>query len=534
MESVPPIRPELLAAKIEKIQNFQFPELLDQLAHDPRLAEVLWFLQFISQPANYPGGLTRFASDFIAAQSDRIGTVHMRKAKAKAGRYSAADAIAILHDLSDDAVRALFGSETWLIENEFLCSSKAEYWEDSPPKKSPLSRSQCNALLADRLTDKSAHKICVEAAKNHLVEYLKRVCEVAHVGFRNSKTESVSGHRYLDASIPEGSPWYFANVADALLAFMSDREASVRSRIADTEITRLVTRWIQKSRNTKQSVMITGNSRFGKTEAVKMNAEIAPGSCRLVQTPDSTAIGDLLREVARVLGLDVPLHSSVRELRERIEYVLRFSNLQLIFDESQMLLPGAFSRNTAPARLNWVRRSMMDRNIPVVFVCTPQSYLPAKNRFVRATGFAMEQFDERILKTVELPKELSEDDLLAVARIHFPNQREEYLQFIVDQAIATERNFVSDIGKIALLAKDNAQEAGRKLPILADIEAAMADVLPTPKQSAIAETAVSNNGAKLTRRRRCKASAKPLQPSRTSVETLPIPTREKRPEMISV
>jgi hypothetical protein len=50
-------------------------------------------------------------------------------------------------------------------------------------------------------------------------------------------------------------------------------------------------------------------------------------------------------------------------------------------------------------------------------------------------GFAMEQFDERILKTVQLPEELCEADLLAVARIHFPELASEYLQFVVNTAL---------------------------------------------------------------------------------------------------
>jgi hypothetical protein len=105
----------------------------------------------------------------------------------------------------------------------------------------------------------------------------------------------------------------------------------------------------------------------------------------------------------------------------------------------------------------------MDQGVPAVFVCTPQSYLPARRRFVNPTGFAMEQFDERILKSVHLPEELCEADLLAVARIHFSELADEYLQFVVNTALATKRNFVSDIKKIATLAKDSAREHGRKL-----------------------------------------------------------------------
>ena len=241
---------------------------------------------------------------------------------------------------------------------------------------------------------------------------MKRLCEQPDVSFY----PRVRGKH---GSI-EGAPWYFANVASALLDFIESRRETLRARIAETEITKVVFRWMTKSLNTKRAVMISGNSRFGKTEAVKLFVEMNPGNCRLVNTPATGALGDLVREVAKSLGMEVGPHNAGRELRERVDYVLRFSHLLLCFDESQFLLPAAFTRNTAPARLNWIRRSVMDQDVPAVFVCTPQSYLPAKKRFLKATGFAMEQFDERILKTVHLPEELSEADLLAVARVHFP------------------------------------------------------------------------------------------------------------------
>jgi AAA domain len=328
----------------------------------------------------------------------------------------------------------------------------------------------------------------------------------------------------------EGPPWYFANVADFLLAFMRGRAEVIRSSIADTEITQLITRWVRKSRNTNEAIMISGNSRFGKTEAIKAEAACNPGVCRLVDTRPGS-LSDLLREVAKSLGLEVGPKNSLQGLRDRIEYVLRFSRLQLIFEEAQFLLPHNYSRNTTPSRLNWVRRSIMDQNIATVFVCTPQSYEPAMNRFVATTGFAMEQFNERILKTVALPTVLSDEDLLAVMKIHFPNLRAEYLKFVVDEVMSTERNFVSDIKKIALLAKDNAQEAGRKLPILSDVEAAMAEVLPTKQQPASA-VAASDGGKvqtieppqkarpKPSIQRPCKSAAEPLPMRRRGLETL--------------
>lgn len=268
--------------------------------------------------------------------------------------------------------------------------------------------------------------------------------------------------------------------------------------------------------------MIFGNSRFGKTEAVKMLCTMEPGNFRMVNTPASNAIGDLFREVAKSLGIEVAAQNSVRDLRERIDYVLRFANLALCFDEFQAALPATYSRNTAPARLNWVRRSVMDQGLAAVFICTPQSYLPAKKRFLKATAFAMEQFDERILKTVQLPDELAEDDLLAVARIHFAGLAEDYLSVVVGAALATERNYISDIEKIATLAKDNAREEGRERPLLCDIEAAIADVL-TVAATRTAKPAPAKPGGPVATPipGPCNSTAAPLQTARISPAVLP-------------
>ncbi len=142
----------------------------------------------------------------------------------------------------------------------------------------------------------------------------------------------------------------------------------------------------------------------------------------------------------------------------------------------------------------------------------------------------MEQFDERLLKTVDLPGEPSEADLLAIARIHFPGLRDEYLHFIVDQAVATERNFVSDIEKIATLAKDNASENGREVPNLADVKAAMTDVLPTPNAPRPTQRQpLTIKPSPTPVQPPCTRSAEPMQSGRNTFETLPENRRETRP-----
>src|ERR1043166_3761338 len=289
MEAIQPIRPEILASKIEKIRNFEYPELLDQLSQEPQLVRAMWFLQWVSQPDNYAGGLSRFTADFVAAQFNQIGTAHMAKAKPHGDQYTLSDAIEILRELPYESRRELFDCDDAKLINLVFDNS------DESARRAPRldRRKRATALLVEGLTVKAMREICAKEAHEKLARYLKRVCEVPHVALRNPcPVEHDYSTTYADRVQPEGAPWYFRNVADALLAFMSARSLQIKARIANTEITELVTLWTEKSRRTKESVMFIGNSRFGKTEAVKMNAESDPGACRLVQTPDSTAIGD--------------------------------------------------------------------------------------------------------------------------------------------------------------------------------------------------------------------------------------------------
>jgi hypothetical protein len=514
-ERVPPIRTELLAAKIEKLENFELPELFDEFSEEPRLIRALWFLQWVSQPTNYAGGLSKFATELINASRDRVGTARMVKC-GSADSYHLRHAVEVFGEFPSSVRRALFGSNTYLFEAAFLPGAAEEIWHNDEPGDRERAvaehREELTGLLLAEVKPATLRSILCSHAADNLAEYFKELCELPHVSFRPRENS-------------HGAPWYFVDVANALLAFIEVRANALGKRVAQTEITQLISRWTAKSRSTRRPVTIAGSSRFGKTETIKLIAESDPGNCRLVNTPATNAVSDLLREVAKSLGLEVGPGSAGYALRERIDYVLRFSHLQFFFDESQLLLPAVYSRNTTPARLNWVRRSIMDQDIPAVFVCTPQSYLPAKQRFVKATGFAMEQFDERMLKTVHLPEELSEGDLLAVARIHFGELAEDYLRYVVDTVLATERNFVSDIEKIATLAKDNAREQGRNRPKFADIEAAIADVLPTaapiqPAQKVRPKTPMQ---------RPCKRVAPALPTRRNSFETLPIPNRETRP-----
>src|ERR1017187_5438711 len=72
------IRPEAVADKLAAIRNHEYPELLAQITAQPRLAEMMWFLQYTSMQ---PGGLVKFCADMLEQLPGRFGTATMRGVK---------------------------------------------------------------------------------------------------------------------------------------------------------------------------------------------------------------------------------------------------------------------------------------------------------------------------------------------------------------------------------------------------------------------------------------------------------------------
>ena len=466
-----PILPELVAAKLDKARNFENPAVLAEMEAEPRLGEMLWFLQWVSQPKNYPGGLARFAADLVDQSMDFLTTPTM---KAHAGKpYTEAVKQAILEELP----RSL----RWDREPEAGRSTPS--WELSGIEAEERRRKDEDRKQKNEADTKARHLRIQEAdvlnlisgdALERLAQYLEELCEKPAVRFRRSTSADLS-EAYFNAGVP---PRNFPQVAEAILRFMDRWRGAELAKIAETAITRQCFAWLEKAaRLPGRGVMIEGNSRFGKTDAIRAWCQAHPGRARFIRTPPAGGEAELLRAVASALGIDRSFRYRALDLRAEIEFVLLHSGLMLIFDESQFIFPASFSKNTTPARLNWIRCNLLDAGCPVVFIYTPQSYRSAKSKFVKATGLAIEQWEGRILKTV-LPSEVPREDLLAIARIHFRGVDERCVEWLVSMLAATERNYVSDVSNVATLAFFNAELAGRTTPKLADIKAALADVLP--------------------------------------------------------
>lgn len=452
------VRPEDLARKLAAIHNYEDPELLRQIEANPRIPEILWYLQAMSLR---PGGLARFVEALVnAVDLELFGTRSMRCAQTAV--YTFEQKVKIWEELPCK-YRPESGAS-------LVDPAEGDFWrEERPTEKERYEERAALVAYLKPWTDAYLRQICKNGAQAGLPAYLHQVCVDVEKPFKPACSER--GARFDEC-------WYMDDPL-AAVAFMMDLEASkVNRRLAHTAVSAKVFDALDYAFQERAMVRIEGDSRFGKTEAVRAWCDMRPGLARLVRVPSANGIPALMVAIADALGMETSYGSRTQRLRERIEYVLKHSGLFLVLDEAAFLLPQSYAATTAPARLNWVRTEIVDRGLPLALVVTPQDFVPAAERFRKKTGYAMEQFFGRIHRVVRLPSTLSEKDLVAVAKIHFNEMDDQFLSLIATYAECAE-NYLQAAEAIAKLARYNARKTGCSKMTLAIVESAIAEVIPS-------------------------------------------------------
>jgi AAA domain len=520
------IRPEAVAVKLAAIRNHEYPELLAQITAQPRLAEMMWFLEYTSMQ---PGGLVKFCADMLEQMPGRFGTETMRAAKRP--EYSLEEKHRIVGEVSTE-YRPVFIQKR---EREALWR---EVLNPEPVSKETLANERWEfEQFVKSWTAQEVREVCHRAAAEILPRYLEDLCVQPDKGFVQPSAYSLNNQK---------SPYWFMDDPVAAVFEMMDRRAKeVSKHLAMTAVSKKVFDALDYALQEKVMVRIEGDSRFGKTESIEAWASMRPGLARVVNVPSSNSVADLLRKVAEAMGIAAKYGTRAQVLRERVEYVLQQSRLFLILDEAAFLIPQNYTAETAPARLNWVRTEIVDRGLPLALAVTPQSFLPAVDRFVRKTGFAMQQFFGRTHRVVQLPDELEEADMIAVAQIHFPEMGDEYLALIADLARLSE-NYLQTVDAVAKLARYIARREGHRRITVSDIETAASEVIPrraVPVRDSARDTAQQSAARQAPRRAvsrplqaPLKCLARAVQPSRIQPAAATRPTlfsmRGARPESV--
>ena len=446
-----PIRPELLAAKLAAIRNYEYPQLLDQVTANPRLVETMWYLQAMSLR---PGGLLKFVDDLLAEFPERIGTPTMLRAGAKS--YSLADKLEIYGEIPG----------TSRFEIATIRDASIEILLDSTPEEIAVMEARDRRALEPVLKEMgpdSFRDICRRAALQALPEYFTAICTEKSAGFSD---DSFSG---------APKPWYFGDVLGAVAEFMDRSAVKLKQCLAMTDVTKLIFDRLDYALAEKVMVRIEGCSRFGKTESLSAWAEMRPGLARLVRVPCDNSMASFFKRIGEALGIDCSYGSNPSRLKERVEYVIQHGGLFLLLDEAHFLAPMNFTETTSPHRLNWVRTEIVDRHLPLAISVTPQAFKSAIDRFVKKTRYDMTQFWGREFLPCVLPEVLSEADLIAVARIHFPGLSDNALGYIANEARLSQ-NYLQAVEAISRRTRYLAAKRGGAVK-LKDVETAVSEVL---------------------------------------------------------
>lgn len=464
MNDIPPIRPEVVAAKLAALRNYDQPEILEQITKEPRLVELLWFIQWHSFQ---PGGLRKFVENFLSTSADLVGTPSMTRFGLPVEKYSSEQCLTVWREFPRSVQQALFPSDYSYVLGLVDSSSLPSGHEPEETIRKKL----------HELNYPEFKRRCLLHAQKSLPAYLASLCNEVSAGFSvnptlwGSEAERYSPFDWHD----NGVTWYFPNVIPALLSVMELQAKTISAKLAMTAVTVKVFDALDFCWEENALVHIEGDSRFGKTESVLAWANMHPGRARLVSLSSSNSDSDLYKNVAESLGMEVNL--SRTKLKDRVEYVLQNGRLGIIFDEASFLLPQRYDAHTPPSRLNWVRTQIVDKGLPLALCVTPQNYAHAMAKFVKRTGYNMQQFIGRTMRKVILPDELDECDLIAVAKIHFPEFDEDYLALIAAKATQSE-SYLMTMESVSKLSRFIAKRDGHKQVEMEDLELAFSEILP--------------------------------------------------------
>ena len=500
------IRPELVAKKFAAIRNGECPSVEDKIAEHPRYLELLLAIQAASMA---PGASSRYTADVLAEFPQRLGTATMRDITGT--KYTLEQKMAVWHELPNYA-RPSLPKGTSAAAEIFGNSTQAEL-----AALKANERRELESAMAE-FTPARFRTICERHAMKHLPEYLVRLCTESEVENCQRHDDELAAYMDRDQDVPEGAPdeawggrigetWYFDNLIGTLIEFMEQQAQKVQSALAMTAVIKEVCETVDEVLETHDPRLLRGNHRFGKTEGLKAKCDMHPGLLRLVTTPRGNSLRELLVRIAEALGIDTSYGCAIGPLLAKIQYIIDQTGIGLVFDEGAWLIPESYSKTTQPARLNWVRSALLDRNVPVVIAVTPQWYDDALQRYLKETKYAMEQFTGRV-PVVELPSILDETDLVRVAAVHFPEfKRKADLLEIASVALTAEA-FLKAIEQISKHARYRAKRDGD--PFTMDlVRKAIRDLFPKMSE-AKCEPASCVNGVPKGSGSRVKLTAQPL------------------------
>jgi len=433
--------------------------------------EIALFLQYIS---NLPGALEKLAAELLAAFPERIGTDEMHRFGLKpSGVYNA------------DQVRTLRDTFPFYLESEFLLPTYP---------------------VDDFI------KICRDNFLADVPTLLRQFC--LDPAFRIEQ---------LDLRT-------FRDLPAALIDYMDLWEKRTLADLVVTEVGAKVLEALNYSEDQKCLALVEGFARTGKTFIAKAWCAARPGRRRVVSLSEATSDKEFFREIAKALLAAASYGLKGNELRERVNDILRPGYLTLVIDEAHFLWPQRNIREASPRRIEWVRTSLANYDVPVVMIATHQ-FTKAQQQIEKHTNWSSEQLIGRIAFCAKLPDRLEKDDIAAVARFHLPEADARSITFLVDYVIASKKHLASiDHGVKA--ARHEASKAGRTTVTYKDVMIGFNNTVLPSDRNLVNTTHEAETGTASRKNGQSKVYALPVQPQPLKTISTPIPERDSGTALI--
>jgi hypothetical protein len=457
------INPELVAAKLKLFRE------TNPAAAAVKFGEVAWFIQ---SAALRPGGIGSFVKGLIAEFPEHFQLRSMAAVgkPEKSGRFSLRQCIEIWKEL-ESAPPAVY-SRLMMVD----------YGDYQPVRPGDTLRFDDflnyfvlkGTTVADATGDSQQAVALRRAFELFNVEFLSRHCqEVAE-----AKLPALLVDICQNKACALAGPYYCPDLPALLSEAMMRHAGNAQAQLVQTVVTKTIFREFEFACNERVPVPFVGESRFGKTKSVSGWCDAYPGLGRLVTTPDSPREIDFIRAHADAYGIDYTPATSVGVLKDKVEFVVRHSGLMVVYDEAHFLIPISYHKATPPRRLNWVRAKVIDQDVPCVFFATPQSYDQTLEKYVKTTGYRMEQWLGRMAPPVILSDKIPFEEIVAVARKHFPEFPELLLEEIADRAILSDGH-LKNMELAGRRARFLARERKHPTPTLQDVMDAIDEMMPS-------------------------------------------------------
>jgi hypothetical protein len=380
---------------------------------DARVIAVLWWLQQVSWR---DGGLDKLAEDFLTENAHLVGTPAMHRFGMQSGQiYSSAQVKEVRQELPRE------------LRDQFLLKGERGLSE--------VLANRARRLLDD-IDDIDDFDVADRAERRPISFPASDFREACWID-PGQLAKELKQWLVNPSTTPTASLWNMPGLWEALCQWREREATPAVRRIVETEITRKVSEELDYALEQKTFVLIEGREGIGKSEAAVDWCARHPGQAIYVRLECGSDETTLYRAIARQIGTACSYGRTAVDMRARIQDALQCGHLMLVLDEAHFLWPQSErSERTSPKRIDWLRTALVDFGVPVALISTPQFFARQCDRF-RKAGWNSLQIQRRLARTVQLPEELSVDDLLAVARRSFPHAADGLLKRIAALALGT-------------------------------------------------------------------------------------------------